>query len=99
MNPEQSLKEQNRSSTTPRKVVERALLLPLIGLLLFFPPIAGIFDINLFVSGIPFTVIYLFVVWGLLIFAAYRLSLSLAHLGEQETAAAERQTSEQESSQ
>ena len=99
MNPEQSLHEQNRSSTTPRKVVERALLLPLIGLLLFFPPIAGIFDINLFVSGIPFTVIYLFVVWGLLIFAAYRLSLSLAHLGEQETAAAERQTLEQESSQ
>ncbi len=97
MNPQQPVEKQNQSSTAPRKTVERALLLPLIGLLLFFPPIAGIFDINLFVSGIPFTVIYLFVVWGLLIFAAYRLSLNLTQLGEQETAAAESRTSEQES--
>ena len=97
MNPQQPVEKRNQSSAAPRKIVERALLLPLIGLLLFFPPIAGIFDINLFVSGIPFTVIYLFVVWGLLIFAAYRLSLNLTQLGEQETAAAESQTSEQES--
>ena len=86
-------------TATPRKIVERALFLPLIGLLLFIPPIAGIFDINVTVAGIPFTVIYLFVVWGLLIFSAFRLSRTLAHLEENEIAGMENQTAEQENRQ
>ena len=91
MNIKNTAKPTNKESASQRKLIERALFLPLIGLLLFLPPIAGIFDINLFVSGIPFTVIYIFVVWGLLIFAAYRLSRRLTQMDEPETETIERQ--------
>lgn len=85
----QPSKAQSVATLAPRKTVERALLLPLIGLLLFIPPIAGIFDINTLIGGIPFTVIYLFVVWGLLIFSAFRLSRNLANIDDNETSSIE----------
>ena len=88
---------QSAVSANPRKVIERALLLPLIGLLLFIPPIAGIFDINALIAGIPFTVIYLFVVWGLLIISAYRLSRTLVYLDEDEADSVDMQSTEEES--
>ena len=56
------------------KTSDRALILPLVGCLLLLPPMAGIFQLDLRVFGIPFTGIYLFGVWALLIAGAAILS-------------------------
>ena len=60
-----------------RKVRERALILPLIGLLILLPPIGSIFQLDMRIAGIPFTMLYLFIVWGLLIIGAAVLSSQL----------------------
>ena len=57
-----------------RKISDRALLLPLVGLLLLTPPLAGIFQLDIRVFGIPFTGFYLFGVWAALIIGAALLS-------------------------
>ena len=67
-----------------RKLVERALLLPLIGLVLLIPPLASIFEIDARPFGIPFTLLYLFGVWAALIFFAARLSRRLQAYEEPE---------------
>ena len=58
-----------------RKIRDRAALLPVIGLILLIPPIANVFQLDARVAGIPFTALYLFGVWALLIAGA-------AHAGE-----------------
>lgn len=80
-----------------RKLAERALILPLIGLLLVIPPIAGIFAIDARPFGIPFTVLYLFVVWAWLIFSAARLSRQLQKLDDHGTGQGPRNPAQQES--
>jgi hypothetical protein len=50
-----------------RKTSDRALVLLLVGCLLLTPPLAGIFQIDIRIMGIPFTGFYLFAVWGALI--------------------------------
>jgi hypothetical protein len=57
-----------------RKTSDRALVLLLVGCLLLTPPLASIFQLDLRIMGIPFTGIYLFVVWGALIAGAAFLS-------------------------
>lgn len=57
-----------------RKLGDRAFLLPLVGLLLLTPPLAGIFQLDVRVFGIPFTGFYLFGVWAALIIGAAMLS-------------------------
>lgn len=57
-----------------RKISDRALILLLVGCLLLMPPLANIFQLDVRVMGIPFTGIYLFVVWGVLIVGAAFLS-------------------------
>ena len=59
------------------KVRDRALVLPLVGALLLISPLAGIFLLEAKPAGIPFTLIYLFTVWALLIAAAATLSRRL----------------------
>ena len=68
--------EPNESDRTvsDRKIGDRALILPLVGCVLLIPPLAGIFQIDLRVLGIPFTAFYLFFVWGALIVGAACLS-------------------------
>ena len=61
-----------------RKAQDRALILPLLGLILWMPPFADVFELDAKVAGVPFLLIYLFVVWALLILGAWRLS---RHLG------------------
>ena len=53
-----------------RRSIDQAFILPLLGCLFLIPPFAGIFELDMKVMGIPFTAIYLFVVWALLIAAA-----------------------------
>ena len=60
-----------------RKISDRALVLLLVGCLLLTPPLAGIFQLDIKVLGIPFTGFYLFAVWGALITGAAMLSRRL----------------------
>ncbi len=60
-----------------RKTRDRALILPLAGLILLTPPVAGIFHLDAKIAGIPFTVVYLFAVWALLIAGSAALSRRL----------------------
>jgi hypothetical protein len=60
-----------------RKVRDRALILPLVGVILFLPPVAGIFRLDATVQGVPLTLGYLFAVWALLITGAFALSRRL----------------------
>ena len=57
-----------------RKTNDRALVLLMVGCLLLTPPLAGIFQLDIKVWGIPFTGFYLFAVWGGLIAGAAVLS-------------------------
>lgn len=60
-----------------RKTRDRAFILLIVGLAFLVPPIADMFQLDLRVAGIPFTALYLFLVWGLLITGAAVLSKSL----------------------
>ena len=57
-----------------RKARDRALILPLVGFILLTPPVAGIFQLDAKIAGLPFTVLYLFAVWAMLIAGAAALS-------------------------
>lgn len=60
-----------------RKARDRALILPLVGALLLTPPLAGIFQIDARIGGVPFLLVYLFAVWAALIAGAAALSRRL----------------------
>lgn len=64
-----------------RKTRDRALILPLMGAVLFLLPVAGIPQIGARIGGIPVLVIYLFAVWALLIAGAFLLSRALRQAG------------------
>jgi len=65
--------------TPDRKDGDRSLILTLVGALMLTPPLAGIFLLDIRVLGIPFTGLYQFVVWGLLIAGTALLSMRLRH--------------------
>ncbi len=67
-----------------RKLTSAALVLTLLGALLFMPPIASVFQIRRLVLGVPAEVIYLFTVWVLLVVGAWWLGKRLPHEGEDE---------------
>ncbi len=60
-----------------RKSRDRALILFLAGLLLVTPPVGGIFQLDLKIAGVPFTLIYLFAVWAVLILGTALLARRL----------------------
>ena len=62
---------------TSRRVRDRSVILLLIGLALLVSPMAGIFEIDAKLGGIPVTLIYLFAVWAGLIAGAAALSRRL----------------------
>lgn len=64
-------------SLAQRKARDRAFVLPVVGLLLLTPPLAGIFELDFLVAGVPFTALYLFVVWAGLIAGAALLARTL----------------------
>jgi hypothetical protein len=67
-----------------RKLTSAALVLTVLGALLFMPPIASVFQIRRLILGVPAEVIYLFLCWVLLILGARWLSTRLPHDGEDE---------------
>ena len=62
----------------PRKARDRAMILPLVGAILFLPPIAGIFRIEATLAGVPLVVVYIFAVWAALIAGAIALARRLS---------------------
>jgi hypothetical protein len=60
-----------------RKTRDRALVLPIVGLILVLPPVAGIFLVDGRIGGVPVTLAYLFVVWAGLIAGAAALARRL----------------------
>lgn len=52
---------------------ERSAALFLLGLVLLFPPVLGIFSIDLLILGVPILFVYLFFAWGFLIALAARI--------------------------
>ena len=60
-----------------RKVRDKALALPLVGLILLMPPVAGIVPLDLGVGGVTLTLAYVFLVWAGLIAGAATLSRRL----------------------
>ncbi|MGO1118835.1 hypothetical protein ACTL6U_09025 [Rhodovibrionaceae bacterium A322] len=62
------------------KLRDAAILLPLLGLFLLMPPAIGLFGNATALTGVPLIVLYIFGVWLVLIYLAYRLSLRLKDL-------------------
>lgn len=60
-----------------RKNQDRALVLPIVGLILLTPPVAAIFQLEGKIGGIPVALVYVFVVWAGLIAGAAILSRHL----------------------
>ncbi len=58
----------------PRRTQEKAAIVLAIGLLLLMPPFANIFTLPQKIAGVPFTLIYLFVVWAGLILSGIVMS-------------------------
>jgi len=56
------------------------MVLPLAGFALVMPPLAGIFQLDVKVAGVPFTLVYLFTVWAGLILCGWRLSRQLGRI-------------------
>ncbi len=75
----QELKQTKTDPVSNRKILDRAFILPLLGLVLLLSPLAKIFQIDRLIAGIPFTIVYLFVVWGLLIAGAVYLARKLGN--------------------
>ena len=67
-----------------RKTGDRAVILVVIGCLLLLPPLASIFQIDWRILGIPFTGLYLFLVWGALIVGTAFLSKRLQRNADRE---------------
>ena len=57
-----------------RKARDRSLVLLLVGLILLMPPVAGVFQLDAALDGLPATLIFVFAVWALLIAGAAALA-------------------------
>lgn len=57
-----------------KRLETAALVLPVFGALLVVPPLLGVFNVPVTISGIPVVAIYLFSVWIALIGATFILS-------------------------
>ena len=66
-----------------RKARDRSIVLLLCGVALLTPPLAGLFQLEVKIFGAPATLVYLFVVWGVLILAAARLASALSESDDQ----------------
>ena len=59
------------------KARDRSIVLVLVGTVILMPPVAGIALIDAKIGGIPFSLLYVFVVWALLIAGAAALARPL----------------------
>ncbi len=64
------------------RVRDVAVVVPLVGLVLFMPPFISLFAAPVSVLGIPLVVLYMFGVWVALILLTWRLARRLAASGD-----------------
>jgi hypothetical protein len=74
--------ERSDQSLRRRKTRDWALILPVVGLVLFMPPIASIFPVGGSLGGVPASVVYIFVVWASLILGAFLLARRVSRQGD-----------------
>lgn len=74
MNPMDDRAGQDRRN---RKTRDRAFIVLLLGVVLLMPPLAGIFQIEARIFGLPATLVYLFIIWAGLILATAVLARAL----------------------
>lgn len=60
-----------------RKIQDRSIALVLVGMVLLMPPVVGVALVEGDIAGIPYPLLYIFVVWTLLIAGAAALSRPL----------------------
>lgn len=72
------MNEQPAPHHKARRTEQRAMVLLILGVVLLLPPMAGIFQIDAKIGGVPVTLVYLFLVWAGLIAVAARLSRRLS---------------------
>lgn len=65
-----------------RKTRDRAMVLLSLGIVLLMPPVAGVFELNEKIFGVPVTLVYLFSIWFFLIIATARLAGALTRSEE-----------------
>lgn len=70
--------ERPRQFLSSRRARDRATVLLILGVAMLVPPLAGIFQFDAKLGGIPITLVYLFVVWAVLILGALGLANKLA---------------------
>lgn len=80
--------EPEDGSFAAAKARDAALILPIVGLLLFIPPLIGIFASDSFLFGTPVIVAYIFTSWAVLIVCAGILSRHLKRAAQHEAARA-----------
>ncbi len=61
-----------------RKLRDRAMVLPVVGMVLLLPPVASTLAVPISVFGVPLIVIYLFGVWAVLVWFARQLAHRVA---------------------
>lgn len=71
------LRDRAEQSQSDRKARDRAMILPLVGLILLAPPVGEIFLLDAKIAGVPFTLVYVFAVWALVIAGAAMLARRL----------------------
>ena len=76
--------ERSDQSLRRRKTRDWALILPVVGLVLFMPPIASIFPVEGSLGGVPAPVVYIFSVWAGLIVGAFLLARRISRRGDPE---------------
>ena len=84
---------QDRTDQTlrDRKSRDRAMILPIVGFVLLMPPVAAVFDLHAKLGGLPFTLVYIFLIWVLLIAGAWLMSHRLEDDTETASGPAERE--------
>jgi hypothetical protein len=91
--------QDKNSPLSYRRISDRSMILLLVGCLLLTPPLAGIFQLDTRILGIPFTGFYLFIVWAGLIAGAAALSRRIQKSAEWDNPEAEQYPQDMDSSQ
>lgn len=72
------MKRRRLNPATAAKFRDAAFLLPILGLLLLFPPIIDLFAAPSLLGGIPMIVVYIFGLWLALVVVAFWFSRRLS---------------------
>lgn len=78
------INRQEAPITPPRRLTERALVLMLVALFIWLPPIVGMFSLDGTILGLPILFVYFFVGWAILIALCAVLTSALRNAAQTE---------------